>query len=157
VPFDRKKYPGNWEEISLRIRRRARGRCECSGECGIDHAKQGSKDTVMSGITEFRARYGGEVFVNKIIGEVQCAELNGHKAMFFKKNVVLTVAHMDHDTTNNWAMNLKAWCQRCHLRFDRHHHAKNAAVTRMKKKAKAERLSGQGHFPDCDCPVCRTG
>jgi hypothetical protein len=35
MPFDRSKYPDNWEEISNYIRfERAVGRCECSGQCG---------------------------------------------------------------------------------------------------------------------------
>ena len=32
--------------------------------------------------------------------------------------VVLTVAHVDHDRTNNDYANLRAWCQRCHLLHD---------------------------------------
>ena len=34
--------------------------------------------------------------------------------------------------------NLKALCQRCHLRYDHEHHMQNAAVTRRKGKAVAE-------------------
>lgn len=33
--------------------------------------------------------------------------------------VILTVAHLDRDTTNNDDSNLKALCQRCHLNYDR--------------------------------------
>jgi len=43
--------------------------------------------------------------------------------------VVLTVAHMDHDPTHNDRDNLRALCQRCHLRYDANHKAK----TRIKK------------------------
>jgi hypothetical protein len=32
--------------------------------------------------------------------------------------VVLTIAHVDHDRTNNDYENLKAWCQRCHILHD---------------------------------------
>ncbi len=32
--------------------------------------------------------------------------------------VVLTVAHLDHDPTNNERDNLKCWCQRCHNTYD---------------------------------------
>ena len=32
--------------------------------------------------------------------------------------VILTVAHIDQDTTNNNSYNLLALCQRCHLRID---------------------------------------
>jgi 5-methylcytosine-specific restriction endonuclease McrA len=48
--------------------------------------------------------------------------------------VILTVAHLDHDTTHNTDDNLKALCQRCHLTYDAKHHAKNAATTRHNKK-----------------------
>lgn len=34
-PENKARYPKNWKSISDRIRfRRARGRCECAGECG---------------------------------------------------------------------------------------------------------------------------
>ena len=39
--------------------------------------------------------------------------------------VILTVAHIDHDTTNNRFSNLAALCQRCHLSHDRVLHAAN--------------------------------
>src|SRR5512137_1775768 len=51
--------------------------------------------------------------------------------------VVLTVAHLDHNEQNCADDNLKALCQRCHLTYDARHHAKNAAITRRKKKIKA--------------------
>jgi len=34
-------------------------------------------------------------------------------------NVILTVAHLNHDTTDNRPENLKALCQRCHFNHDR--------------------------------------
>ena len=37
--------------------------------------------------------------------------------------IVLTVAHLDHDVTNNNNDNLKLMCQRCHLRYDAKHKA----------------------------------
>lgn len=47
--------------------------------------------------------------------------------------VVLTVAHLDHDVTHNTPDNLRALCQRCHLRWDSEHHQRNAARTRAAK------------------------
>lgn len=47
--------------------------------------------------------------------------------------VVLTVAHLDHNPQNCADENLKALCQRCHLRYDIEHHKKNSANTRHKK------------------------
>lgn len=32
--------------------------------------------------------------------------------------VVLTIAHLDHDPTNNEPGNLRAWCQKCHNTYD---------------------------------------
>lgn len=49
--------------------------------------------------------------------------------------IVLTVAHLDHDPTNNALDNLRALCQRCHNRHDAKHRAANAAKTRARKKA----------------------
>jgi len=48
--------------------------------------------------------------------------------------VVLTVAHMDHDRTNNDPANLRALCQRCHLDWDRDHHLRNRRRTMWEKK-----------------------
>lgn len=39
--------------------------------------------------------------------------------------VVLTVAHLDHDATNNNMSNLRAWCQRCHNAYDAAYRANN--------------------------------
>lgn len=64
--------------------------------------------------------------------------------------VVLTVGHLDHTPENCDGMesggkllpveesNLKAWCQRCHLNYDKDHHALNAAKTRRKKSEQAD-------------------
>lgn len=45
--------------------------------------------------------------------------------------VVLTIAHLDHTPENCDDENLRAWCQRCHLHYDRHHHASTRRTTRM--------------------------
>lgn len=39
--------------------------------------------------------------------------------------VILTVAHLDRDRTNNRFSNLLAMCQRCHLNYDRKDHIRN--------------------------------
>ena len=48
--------------------------------------------------------------------------------------IILTCAHLDHDTTHNDDSNLAALCQRCHLRHDIGQHMANAAETRRNKK-----------------------
>lgn len=42
---------------------------------------------------------------------------------------VLTVAHLDHTPENVEPDNLRAMCQRCHLSYDRDHHAATRAAT----------------------------
>lgn len=57
------------------VRARANGRCECHGQCGIDHTHPDA-----SGRTSTR-----------------CVELDGQKALFARGKVILTVAHLDGD------------------------------------------------------------
>jgi len=47
--------------------------------------------------------------------------------------VVLTVAHLDHNPANCRRENLVAMCQRCHLAYDRQEHLVNAKITRAHK------------------------
>ncbi len=54
--------------------------------------------------------------------------------------VVLTTAHVNHDTTDNSDANLAALCQRCHLRHDAQYHASNAARTRRAKRVSAGQM-----------------
>ena len=37
---------------------------------------------------------------------------------------MLTVAHLDHAPEHNTPDNLRAFCQRCHLNYDREYHRK---------------------------------
>lgn len=62
--------------------------------------------------------------------------------------IVLTVAHLDHDPTNNSLENLRALCQRCHNRHDVPHRSANRAKTRAAKiaaKAAGHLLDGVEH------------
>jgi hypothetical protein len=52
----------------------------------------------------------------------RCAAINGQPHPLTGSKVVLTVAHLDHVPENCADENLKAMCQRCHLRYDQHHH-----------------------------------
>ena len=103
------RYPKDWKEISLKIRKRSRGQCECRGECGLHRTNPGPR---------------------------RCEETNGQPAVWAKGKIVLTVAHLDHKPENCNPANLRAMCQRCHLRYDRFEHAKNSKITREKKKGR---------------------
>jgi 5-methylcytosine-specific restriction endonuclease McrA len=57
--------------------------------------------------------------------------------------VVLTVAHLNHDVTDNRESNLAALCQACHNRYDAPKRAKNARKTRIRKRRASAKAAGQ--------------
>jgi acyl-CoA synthetase (AMP-forming)/AMP-acid ligase II len=59
-----------------------------------------------------------------------CRAANGQPHPETGSRVVLTVAHLDHQPENCAPENLRAWCQRCHLHYDRHHHAETRYRTK---------------------------
>ena len=107
-PENAGRYPKDWKSISLSIRERSGGRCECEGECGLHRTTPGPR---------------------------RCVERNGEPAKWAKGKIVLTVAHLNHKPEDCRDENLKAMCQRCHLRYDQKLHQRNAYVTRRKHKA----------------------
>ena len=111
MPVDYATYPKEWKAISQRIRLRSGGQCECEGECGLHRTTPGPR---------------------------RCIERNGQPAKWAKGKVVLTVAHLNHQPMDCRDENLKAMCQRCHLRYDMTHHQLNARRTRRSKKASGE-------------------
>lgn len=132
MPFHRERYPSDWNAISKRIREeRAGNKCEW---CGVQNKAYGARDR------------DGEFFEYERIGRMSYSEGFARFGDFPKYiTIVLTVAHIDHDTTNNDDSNLAALCQRCHLRHDAKHHAQNAARTRRRKYAER---TGQTSFID---------
>ena len=94
-PENKNRYPKNWPEISRRICfERAGGQCE-------------QWLTYQS--------YDGPV-------THRCEARHGESHPVTGSKVILTVAHLDHNPENCDDDNLKAMCQRCHLRYDQHHH-----------------------------------
>lgn len=132
MPVDWSKYPDDWADISARIRERAGDRCEF---CGIPNGTLGRRD-----------RTGRWWHVT----ELEDATVSAIIIAFGRfppglSRIVITVAHMDHDTTHNDDENLRALCQRCHLEYDRDHHVANARETRRRKKI-AEVYGGEITF-----------
>jgi 5-methylcytosine-specific restriction endonuclease McrA len=87
-PENKARYPKDWKQISLRIRERAGQKCE---DCGVPNHMwvERHKDGTWS----------------------LCQPCDGVE-------IVLTVAHLDHTPENCADENLRAWCQRCHNRYD---------------------------------------
>lgn len=48
----------------------------------------------------------------------ECAAANGEPHPITGSKVVLTTAHLDHTPENCDPSNLRAWCQKCHNRYD---------------------------------------
>lgn len=70
-----------------------------------------------------------------------CGIAQGSTATKSGGRVVLTVAHVDHDTANNSPANLAALCQACHLRHDLPLHQRNAAETRRRRRVERGQLA----------------
>lgn len=117
MPFDRSKYPDNWDALSLDIRaNRAGWRCECTGECGHDH-------------------------------KGRCTRKQGDPCKSNpKRPVILTVAHLGvpkpdgrpgtkKDKSDCRPENLKAMCQACHLALDLPDHLENRRKSLFNRKA----------------------
>lgn len=126
MPMDRSRYPADWEALSKRIRERDGNACACKGECDDEHPAGRCGAPNGADIVRLDAKPARWALAERMR---QSDDRWGAVV-----RVVLTVAHLDHDPANNDPANLKALCQRCHLRLDRHQHAKNAAATRRRKR-----------------------
>ncbi|MCW5981975.1 MAG: hypothetical protein KIT09_28075 [Bryobacteraceae bacterium] len=117
---DRGRYPKDWRSIRARILARAKDRCEF---CGIENGAIG------------RRRRNGS-FEPWEDQKVKGGRRDGVRPT----RIVLTVAHLDHTPENCDEANLRALCQRCHLRYDREQHMRNARETRLRKRDAARPL-----------------
>lgn len=124
--MNKANYPADWNAISLRIRDRDGWRCKW---CGVANRSVGyrEKDGTFVRLAASQADAGMEV---------ETASLDGERVI----TIVLTVAHIDHDSRNNADANLAALCQRCHIRHDAQQHTTNAARTRRAKKIDAGQM-----------------
>jgi hypothetical protein len=110
---NKKLYPAWWKYLSYWVRAfRAEWHCECKGECGHNHRN---------------ANYGASK---------RCFMLDYR----IKGSAVLTVAHLDHDPTNNMESNLRAFCEGCHNRYDRTHRNETRRKTYDKKHGRIKLL-----------------
>lgn len=114
------KYPQNWKsEIRPRILERDGNCCKVCGVANYDIGYRDEKEKWH----KIECSMQGDV-------DAEEAKDKGYKII----KIVLTIAHLDHDTNNNSEDNLAAMCQLHHLRYDIKHHKKNARETINKKK-----------------------
>lgn len=125
-----KDYPANWKtEIRPRILERSNHCCE---QCGVKNYAVGARDK--------NGQWHDERSIHTL-NSSHGLELFGEFPRMIK--IVLTIAHMNHDITDNRPENLQALCQKCHLTYDAQYHAKNARETRKANKRKKVLATGQ--------------
>src|SRR3990167_5205081 len=121
MPMDRSKYPANWKEISLHIRERDGWKCKW---CGLHNGAVGYREENGKFIKLYNS-------ADDVDMQAEVLELiDGVKII----TIVLTVAHINHDVSDNSDSNLVALCQKCHLSHDAKIHAKHSMETRLKRK-----------------------
>lgn len=127
MPIDRNLYPPDWPAISRRIRDRAGDRCECDGRCLSQRCRAGRDRAMASAMLEASSetllQLGAEAYA--VVREtpqdepLRCLAVNGQPHPETGSRVVLTVAHLDHKLKDHTDANLAAFCQCCHLAYDR--------------------------------------
>jgi 5-methylcytosine-specific restriction endonuclease McrA len=110
-PENASRYPPDWDQIRARILARAGNRCE---NCALGNGSTGYRDEDGAFISALSP---------------------GHCIGYRWFRIVLTVAHLDHTPEHCDDDNLRALCQKCHLKYDQEHHQRNARETRRARKA----------------------
>ena len=119
-PEDKARYPANWRDIRAAILARAGDRCEF---CGVPNKSW--------------RRPGWDPWTCDPATADEWSD-DGRKAT----RIVLTIAHLDHTPEHNDPANLRALCQRCHLKHDADHNQRKARQTRRRGKALGELFDG---------------
>jgi hypothetical protein len=116
---DWSKYPKDWKQIRQRILEREGHKCKI---CGVENYNIGYRDenSVWHPIEQ---SCQGDV-------DAEDVKREGYKII----KIVLTIAHLNHDTTDNRDENLAALCQLHHIRHDINHHKASSSETRRMKK-----------------------
>lgn len=131
-PENKARYPADWKAIRAAILERAGNCCEqCKVPNRIRIARGAGEDaeTYMTDDAKVYCADSGTYLGQTHMSNYEVARMT---------DVVLTIAHLDHTPENCAPENLKALCQRCHLRYDQKHHQANAQATRRAKSGNLE-------------------
>lgn len=139
-PENKALYPENWETlIRPEILKRANNCCEFCKIENYSEVKRGQYEYMPDPM--FVSTKHSYPIYQKTDGSVFCANTgmqitSPHELKTSAKavKIVLTIAHLDHDPTNNDYSNLRALCQLCHNRYDAEHRKANRAATNLAKK-----------------------
>lgn len=125
MPINKSDYPENWDEISLQVRTEAGFACEW---CKAPADKVIRRNSTV-----------GWELVEEISACPTCviektADMTWGRLKFYGlTRIIIGVAHLDRDSSNNERHNLAALCQRCHLRHDIKQHFQNRLYGRYHK------------------------
>ena len=123
MPCDYKNYPDNWfTEIRPRILKRDNNCCK---KCGLKNY-----DIIKREKTFYR--YPCQTDWDMIHSRIKNCHSNMSESLKYHGfvKIVLTIAHLNHDTTDNRDENLAALCQKCHNNYDKHYRAKNRKLNK---------------------------
>lgn len=122
-PENRKHYTkaAGWPEIRAAVLKRATLSCGDPGLATVN--------------CELCCVPNGRVIWRQPNGPQWSCSLYGPPPGWVSVKVVLTVAHLNQDPTDNRMVNLLALCQRCHNKIDAPWRQRNAAATRAAKEA----------------------
>jgi len=140
MPFDKARYPANWDEISTRIKERAGWKCE---QCGAPHGAIILRSTENAGFYLIDDNDGWYT-----LPDGEPAEDWPNQEQFAESKltqVVLTTHHIGvakadgspgdvHDKMDCRDENLTALCQRCHFIADLPSHIVSARKSRLEHK-----------------------
>ena len=117
--------PREWRELRARILERAGHACECRGECGHDH--DGGRGALG---TSARCRAPHGRTVHRYAYDYARPGRGWVDTWDEEPDAGADLEACGDDPRNNDPSNLAALCQRCHLRYDRDHHAETRRGTR---------------------------
>ena len=118
--MNRAQYHEDWSSISRQIREQAGNVCEF---CGVPNGERGKRDA--------RGQWHSEA---SIMARPVAERDHGFGGWRPTVTIVLTVAHLCHDTTCYDPTHLRALCQYHHLQLDRDENIRKARETRHRKR-----------------------
>lgn len=136
-PQHRWLYPIDWPQITHMVRfERAKGRCEC---CARPHGQiichLGDGRWWDQELQVWRDGHG-----RRIRKGVPIPPEADHS---LRTRVILATAHLDNNPSNNDFRNLKAFCQRCHMIYDRPEHLRRRRLSFLMTRAMGDLFEGR--------------
>lgn len=128
-PENKARYPSGWKVIREAILVRAGHCCE---QCKVKNHTRIARgagrdvDTYMTDDADVYCADSGQYLGRCRMDSYEVLRMT---------DIVLTIAHLDHTPENCRPENLKALCQRCHLRYDAKLHSETAQITRRSRLA----------------------